>query len=121
MAAGDGGKSTWGRASGHRAPREVGRGGEGGEDKSEEWSGGSYATLETETREDDLGHNPLTASPWGTQESGARGKQGVAIAGGSDGRNITFATADEAATRGHHGARREQGDKKVGRWGWEGS
>ena len=44
-------RSAWGRASGCRAPREVGRGGEG-EDKSEGWSGEireSDATSDEET------------------------------------------------------------------------
>ena len=40
---------------------------------------------------------------------------------GSDGRKVTSATADEADTRGRHRARREQGGKKGGRWGWEGA
>ena len=111
-AAGSGGKSAWGGASGRRAPREVGRGGEGGEAESEGWSGGSYATSDAETEEDDWGHVPLTALPWGTQESGARGLRRVARAGRSNGRNVTSATADKAETRGRHGAWREQGKKR---------
>ena len=120
-ATGAGGKSAWGGASGHRAPREVGRGEEGGEAESEGWSGGSYATSDTETEEEGWGHAPLTASPRGTQERGARGLQAVMRVGGIDDRNITSATADEAEMRGRHGERREQGGKKGGRRGWEGT
>ena len=115
LAARAGGRSAWGGASGRRGPRAVGRGGEGGEAKIEGWSGGSDTTSDAETEEDDWGHTPLTASPWGTQESGARGLRGDARAGGSDGRNVTSATADEGETRGRHGARREKGGKKGGR------
>ena len=43
----------------------------------------------------------------------------VTRASGSDGRKIPYATANEAETRGRHGARREQGAKKGGRRGWE--
>ena len=72
--------------SGHRALREVGRGG-AGEDESKRWSGESRrsdVTLDAGTEEDEVDHAPLTASPWGMQESGARGLQGDARDGGSD-------------------------------------
>ena len=55
-AAGDGSRRAWEGTSGCRGPREVGRGGEGGEAKSEGWSGGSDATLDAETKEDGWGH-----------------------------------------------------------------
>ena len=53
--------------------------------------------------------------------------RGDARAGRSDGRKVTFATADKVETGGRHGARREQGGKKEaggdGReqnpWEWE--
>ena len=48
-AAGAGGRSAWGGESGYRAPREMRRGGEGGEAESEGWRGGSNATSYTET------------------------------------------------------------------------
>ena len=74
-AAGAGGRSAWAGASGRRATREVGEGGAGGdnsEGRSGE-SGGSNATLDAESEEGKEEHALLTASPWGTQESGARG------------------------------------------------
>ena len=97
-------------ASGCRGPGEVGRGREGGESKSEDWSGGSNDTLDAETEEDGWGNVPLTASPWGTQESGVRGLRGDARVSGSDGLKVTSATADKGETQGRHGARREQGE-----------
>ena len=91
----DGGKGAWARASGRRVTREVGRGGAGG-DNSEGWSGesgSSEATLDAESEEAEEEPAPLTTSPWGTQESGARGVRGDARAGGSNGRKVTSATA----------------------------
>ena len=88
MAAGAGGRSAWGGESGHRATGEVGGRG-AGEAGSEGWigeSGGSDATSDVGTEEDDREHVPLTTLPWGTQEIGARGLRGDARAGGSDGR-----------------------------------
>ena len=56
---------------------------------------------EGETRES---RDTLTASPWGTQESGARGLRVDAQAGGSEGRKAPSGTANEAGTWDHHGA-----------------
>ena len=103
-----------GGASRCRALREVRRGGEG-ETESEGWireSGESDATLDAETEEEEGDHAPLAAFPWGMQESGERGTQGDARAGGSDGGKDTSATANEGETRGHHGAWSDQGGKK---------
>ena len=58
------------------------------------------------------GRDTLTASPWGTQESGAEGLQVGTQAGGSDARKPPYAAADEVGTRGRHGARPGQ-DKKT--------
>ena len=69
------GRSAWGGESGRKAPREVGRGGEE-EAGSKGWSresGGSDATSDAETEEEEGDHVRLTASPWDTQESGERG------------------------------------------------
>ena len=69
MAAGAGGRSAWGGASGCRATREVGGGGVG-DSGSEVWSGeseGSDATLDAGTEDDEGYHALLTALPWGTQ------------------------------------------------------
>ena len=74
-AAGAGGRRAWAGASGRRATGEVGRGGAGGDD-SKEWSGesgSSDAKSYAESEEGKEEHAPLTASPWGMQESGARG------------------------------------------------
>ena len=109
--------------SSRRAPRKVGRGGEG-EAKSEGWSGesgGSNTTLDAEIEKDEGGYSPLTASPWGMQESGERGQWGDARAGRRDSGKGTSATADRGETRGRHGAWRVQGGKKGGRPGWEGA
>ena len=51
----------------------------------------------------------LTTSPRGTQESGVGGLQVGARASGSDARKSPSAAADEAGTRGRHGARRGKG------------
>ena len=85
-----------------------------------ELGGGSDATSDAETEEDEGDHAPLTASPWGTQEIGERGPRGDARAGRSDGGKGTSATADGGETRGRHGAWREQGGGKGGCQGWEG-
>ena len=85
-----------------------------GEAESEVWSGRSDDASDAETEEEGWGHNMLTASPWGTQESGARGLRVVARAGGSNGRRPPSATANEADTRGRHGAWKEQREKNGG-------
>ena len=95
------------------------RSGEGGEAESEGWSGGNDNALDTETEEEVWGHAPVTASPWGTQESGARGLRVDVRAGRSDGRKVPSATAGKAGTQGRHGAWHEQRAKKGGRRGWE--
>ena len=78
--------------------------------------------MDAETEEEEEGyHAPLTALPWGTQESGARGLLVGARAGRSDDGKGTSATADGGETRGRHGARKEQGGNKRGRRGWEGA
>ena len=115
MAAGAGGRSARGGASGRRGPREEGRSGEGGEAKSEVWSRESGDALDAESEEGGRGHATLTALPWGTQEIGARGKGVDAQAGGSDGRKVPSETADKAGTRGRHGAW-EQRAKNGGWW-----
>ena len=97
----------------------MGRRIETGEDDIEEWSGGSDDALDAETEEEGWRHAPLTALPWGMQESGARGLRVAARAGKSDGRKAPSATSDKAGTRGRHGAGQEQGAKKGGRRGWE--
>ena len=60
--------------------------------------------MDAESKEEGWGHTTLTASPWGTQESGARGLHVDARAGGSDGRKAPSGTANETGTRGRHGA-----------------
>ena len=87
-----------GGVSGSRGPREVGRRGEVGEDESKGWSGRRNDALDAETEEEGWGHAPLTALPWGMQESGARELQVDARAGGSDGRKAPSAAANEAGT-----------------------
>ena len=77
--------------------------GRGGEAKCKVWSGGSDATSDVETEEDEWVHAPMMASPWGTQESGARGLRVDAQAGGSNDRKSPSAKADEAGVRGRHG------------------
>ena len=77
--------------------------------------------MDAETEEEEWGHAPLTASPRVTQEIGARGLREDTRARGSDGQKVSSAMADKGETRGRHGARREQGDKKRGRRGWEGA
>ena len=68
----------------------------GGED-SEGWSGesgSSDATLNAELEEAKEEPAPLTASPWGTQESGASGLQVGARSGGSGSGKATSGTTD---------------------------
>ena len=71
-----------------------------GEAESEVWSGRSDDASDAETEEEGWGHNMLTALPWGTQESGARGLRVDAWAGGSDGRKAPSVTANKAGTWG---------------------
>ena len=89
------------RMQGH----EGGGGGDGG-DGSVGWSGesgGSNTTLDAESEEGEEKHASLTASPWGMQESGARGLWGGARAGGSGGGKATSGTANKGRTRSRHG------------------
>ena len=88
---------------------------------SEGWSGRSDNALDAETEEEGWGQDTLTVLPWGTQESGVRGIWLDVWSVGSNGRKAPSATADEAGTRGRHGAWHEQGAKKGGRRGWEGA
>ena len=114
LAAGDGGWGAWEGASGRRATREVGRGGAEGDD-SEGWSGesgSSDTTSDAESEEGEEEHAPLTASPWDTQESGARGLHVGARAGGSGGGKVTSGTADRGETQSRHGAQKQHGGKK---------
>ena len=67
LAAGAGGRSVRGGASGRRGPREVGRRGEWGEDESEGWSGGNDDASDVDPEAEGWGHAPLTALPWGKQ------------------------------------------------------
>ena len=104
-----------------RALRAVGSGGDG-EAESEGWSGengGSDATSDAETEEDEEGHTLLTTWPWGTQESGERGLRGDARSSGSGSRKVTSATADGGETQDRHGEWREQRGKNGRRRGWE--
>ena len=67
-----------------------------GGDDSEGWSwesGSSDGTSEAESEEGKEEPAPLAASPWGTQESGARGLWVGARAGGSGGGKATSGTA----------------------------
>ena len=56
----------------------------------------------------------LTASPWGTKESGAGGIQVGTLADGSNDRKSPSAAAKEAGMQVRHGARQEQGGKNGG-------
>ena len=56
----------------------------------------------------------LTASPWGTQESGAGGLQVGAQAGGSNDSKAPSTAANKAGTQGRHGAGQGQGGKSGG-------
>ena len=53
--------------------------------------------------EEGWGYDTMTALPWITQESGAKGLRVDARAGRSDERKAPSVTADEAGTRGRHG------------------
>ena len=78
----------------------MGRGGVGRDD-SEGWSGeigSSDVTSDAESEEAEEEPAPLTASPWGTQESGASGLQMGARAGRSGGRKATSGTAGGGET-----------------------
>ena len=120
LAAGARGRSARGGASGRRGPREEGRSGEGGEAESKGCSGRSNDASDAEMEGEGWIHNTLTALPWGTQESGARGLRVDARASGSDGQKPPSAMADEAGKRGRHGAWQGQGAKKGGQRGWGG-
>ena len=116
-----GGRSAWEGASGCRAMRAVGGGGAGG-DNSKGWSGESRisnATSDAELEGGEEEHAPLTASPWGTQEIGARRLRVGARSGGSGGGKVTSGTADGRETRSRHGAKKQHGGEKGGRRGWE--
>ena len=120
LAAGSRGRGAWARASGRRAIRKVGRGGAGGDD-SEGWSresGSNNMTSDAESEESEEKSVPLTASPRGTQESGASGLRMGARAGGSGGGKATYRTADGGETRSRHGAGKQHGGEKGGRRGW---
>ena len=82
-------------------------------------SGSSDATSDAESEEGKEEHAPLTASPWGTQESRARGLRVGARSSGSGGGKVTSGTADGGETRSRHGVQKQHGGKKGGRRGWE--
>ena len=114
LEAGAGGRGAWVGASGRRATREVGRGGAGGDD-SEGWSGESGSSDRKSDMESEEGkeeHAPLTASPWGTKESGARGLRVAARAGGAGGGKATSGTANGGETWSRHGAQKHHGGGK---------
>ena len=74
-----------------------------GEARSAGWSGergGSGATWDMEMEGVEGDHATLTASPWGTQESGARGLQVDVRAGRRDGGKVSSATVDKAGAQG---------------------
>ena len=103
------------------------RSGEGGEAESEGWSGGSDDTSEAETEEEGWGHVTLTALPWGTQESWARGLRVDAWAGRSDDQKAPSGTADKAGmggAMGHGSKGRKTEASGIGRkqnpWEWGG-
>ena len=89
--------------------------------ESKGWSGGSGGYSAKETEEDGMtkggqggSGDTLTASPWGTQESGVGELQVGAWAGGSDGRKAPSTAVDEAGTRDRHvaGAREKNGGRR---------
>ena len=91
-------------------------------DDSKGWSGesgSSDATSDAESEEGEEEHAPLTASPWGTEESGARGLRVGARASGSGGGKFTSGMADRRETWCRHRAQKQQGRKKGGRRGWD--
>ena len=99
--------------------RERCREGQGeSEEESEGWIGRSEGDSAEETEEDRMTEREprgsgdmMTASPWGTQESGTEGLQVGARADGSNARKAPSAAADEAGTRGRHWERTGQGEK----------
>ena len=108
-------------ASGRRATREVGRGDAGGDDR-EGWSresGSSDAISDADSEEVEEDQPLLMALPQGMQKSGARGLQMGVRAGGRGGGKATSGTADGEETRRRHGERKQHGDEKGDRWGWE--
>ena len=92
-------------------------------DAGEGWSDGREGGLEDSEMEEDettagdpeWSGDTLTASPWGTQESGAGGLQGGARAVWSDTGKAPSAAANEEGARGRHEARTGQGEKNGGR------
>ena len=91
------------------------------EAKSEAWSVRSDKASYKETEEDGMSvgnqegkKDKLTASPWGTHESWAGGRQVDTRAGGRDKRTAPSATTDNAGTQGRHEARLGQGKKEGG-------
>ena len=85
-----------------------------GGDDSEGWS-----TSDAELEEAKEGPAAPTASPCGTQESGASRLRRGARAGGSDGGKATSGMADGGETRRRHGAGKHHGGEKGGRQGGE--
>ena len=63
--------------------------------------------MDAETEEDEEGHDMLTALPWGTQESGARGLRMGVRAGG----DVTSGTADGRGAEPPWGAKRTRWEK----------
>ena len=91
-----------------------GEGGAGG-DESEGWSGesgGSGTKSDVELEEGAEEHAPMTASPWGTQESGACGLRVGTRAGGSGGGKVTSGTANRGETRSRHLAQKQHRGKR---------
>ena len=68
--------------------------------------------MDAESEECEEEPAPLTASPWGMQESGARGLWVVWRAGGSGGRKVTSGTANRGETESRHGTQKQHGGKK---------
>ena len=63
----------------------------------------------------------LTASPWGTQESGVGWLRVDARASRSNKGKAPSATATKAGTKGRHQERQGQGGHNGGRWEFEGA
>ena len=76
-------------------------------------------TSDAESEEAEEEPAPLTASSWGTQESGASGLRMGAWASGSGGGKVTSGTADGGETRSCHRAGKIHGGEKGGSQGWE--
>ena len=92
--------------SDRRVTREVGRGDAGG-DNSKGCIGESGSSDKTSDAESEEGKEEpalLTASPWGTQESGERGLWVGGRSGRSGGKKTTSGTADGGETWRRHGA-----------------